>query len=493
MLDELDTYIGGIRLSSIIEIILVAAFFYACLSWFRLATTPRAARHALITIFLYAASYFLARLLGFFFVELVIERAFILFLVTLVVVFQTEIHRMINRVMTWRPFIRSQPAVESADTVVQMLTEAAFSLGSRHTGALIAIRGRESWEGRLKGGILLDGRVSLPLLYSIFDKDTPGHDGAVLIEDDRLTRFGVHLPLSPHHAASSRFSGTRHAAARGISEVTDALAICVSEEHGTVSVAEKGHLDVLSAPDELQRRLSSFWSVHYGPASKKRATRPYQQLALGALSLILAVLLWVSLTAYRPGRVFRTYFVRVELSGVPDSLWTSGPEPANAQVTLTGSSGAFRALDETGLVVAVDLDNATRGTTAIRITEENVQTPPNLEVYEIEPDVIIVRTQPIVPRTMRIQVSPTGALPASLELTGLRASPDSITVLLPASEDPARRVLPLVVDMSQIDGPTTFIHQLDLPPRWRLPPGESAEIAITVEVTRRTPSSAPAE
>src|SRR5690554_5836315 len=173
MLNQLESFFGEVTLSNILEIGIVAAFFFVWLSWFRLAVSQRAARNGLITIFLYATIYLLTRLFGLHFVELVVERSFILFLIAMIVVFQTELHRMIGRVGSWRLFTRSRTA-QSTDSTIQTLTEASFGLADRHFGALIAIRGREPWEGYIEGGHTLDGRLSLPLLYSIFDPDSPG-------------------------------------------------------------------------------------------------------------------------------------------------------------------------------------------------------------------------------------------------------------------------------------------------------------------------------
>src|ERR671919_497376 len=80
--------------------------------------------------------------------------------------------------------------------LVDTLTEAAAHMAAIKMGALSAIRGREPWDSQIHGGIEVGGPVSAPLLYSIFNPDTPGHDGAVLIEDERLTRFSAHLPLA---------------------------------------------------------------------------------------------------------------------------------------------------------------------------------------------------------------------------------------------------------------------------------------------------------
>lgn len=117
---------------------------------------------------------------------------------------------------------------------------AASKLGEMRTGALIAVKGAEPWDHHMQGGIELGGAISLPLLFSLFDHRTPGHDGALLIEGNRVTKFAVQLPLAPIPPHVIRYGGTRHAAGLGLAEVCDAFIVVVSEERGTISLAHDG-------------------------------------------------------------------------------------------------------------------------------------------------------------------------------------------------------------------------------------------------------------
>src|SRR5699024_10925097 len=128
--------------------------------------------------------------------------------------------------------------------------------------ALIVLKGKEEWDRHITGGVELQGQVSLPLLFSIFDPKTAGHDGALLIENGLITKFGTHLPLSTHLHKISR-GATRHAAALGLSERCDALVIVVSEERGVISVARQGQLIELDASSDLKSHLTEFWAELY--------------------------------------------------------------------------------------------------------------------------------------------------------------------------------------------------------------------------------------
>jgi DNA integrity scanning protein DisA with diadenylate cyclase activity len=114
-------------------------------------------------------------------------------------------------------------------------------------GALIVIPGRESIERHTEGGIEIDARLSEPLLLSLFDPNSPGHDGAVVIQGSRISAFAVHLPLSTVPAGR----GTRHAAALGLAERCDALCVVVSEERGTISLAREGAIRPIANEAQL--------------------------------------------------------------------------------------------------------------------------------------------------------------------------------------------------------------------------------------------------
>ena len=188
--------------------------------------------------------------------------------------FQADLLRLLDQIGSWSLYRRPRDGGDAPE-VTDTLTETVAHLADQHTGALIAIRGHQPWERLLRGGIRLDGRLSQPLLVSIFDDSTPGHDGVVLLEGDRVTRFAVHLPLTENLPEASRFGGTRHAAALGLAEQCDALVIVVSEERGTISVAEGEHITELATASELKERLTHFWQRHYGP---RHAIQKHQSL-----------------------------------------------------------------------------------------------------------------------------------------------------------------------------------------------------------------------
>lgn len=220
------------------------------------------------------------------------------FLVIFVIVFQREIRRFFRWFTLSRQTLERTAASLSSE-ISGVIVHAVQDMAKMKMGSLIVLSGDHPLEDSVEGGFALDGKISSPLILSIFDHTTPGHDGAMLIEGKRIKRFGVHLPLAEDFKGFSSM-GTRHRAAIGISERTDALAIVVSEERGTISVAEEGKLSVLENAGKLDDIIKRFLKE----AAEEESERPniwqyliLHNLYLKVIALGAAIVLWVALKA----------------------------------------------------------------------------------------------------------------------------------------------------------------------------------------------------
>lgn len=167
----------------------------------------------------------------------ILENLLIVLPFAVIVLFQQEIRRALvsfGRNPLWG-LAKQQKVVASFSEIVL----AATTLSTRRTGALIVIERLHGLRNYIENGISLDAVVSYDLLINIFQPDTPLHDGAVIIQDDRIAAASCFLPLTPNPELSKEF-GTRHRAALGLTEETDAVAVVVSEETGIISVAFDG-------------------------------------------------------------------------------------------------------------------------------------------------------------------------------------------------------------------------------------------------------------
>ena len=176
---------------------------------------------------------------------------FAVLVVLLVVVFQDDLRRLFEQIAVLS--LRRRPAPTPVDGIT-ILVRTLLQLAAQRTGALLVLPGREPLERHLQGGTPLDALISEALLLSIFDPESPGHDGAVVAQGNRLVRFSVHLPLSEDRTQLGT-GGTRHAAALGLAERCDALCVAGSEERGTVALASNGQLQVLEKPEHLMGAL----------------------------------------------------------------------------------------------------------------------------------------------------------------------------------------------------------------------------------------------
>ncbi len=169
--------------------------------------------------------------------------------IAIVVVFQPELRAALERVGRGR-FNRG-----SGSDPVEEIMVAVRELANARTGALLAIEGRTPIREYGSAGTELNAPVTSALLQTLFESKGPLHDGAVIIKDDVVTHAGSVFPLSDKHEGWSLRHGTRHRAALGLSEVSDALVVVISEEHGTVSIAQAGVLRTDITPTEVSKAI----------------------------------------------------------------------------------------------------------------------------------------------------------------------------------------------------------------------------------------------
>jgi diadenylate cyclase len=251
----LDTFLRGTPLTSILDIVVVAVLIY----WlFVLIRGTRAVR-ILIGLSLVALLYLAAQALDLVLLSTLLQAGAVVGLFAVVVVFQPELRRGLEQIGRMgslnRLFVSSE--VSAADTVAREVSRAARLLaGSRH-GALIVIE-RETGLHDLtaESGVPINADLHAELLATIFYHGTALHDGAVVISGNRIVAAGVLLPLSQNVLDSERY-GTRHRAAIGISEQTDALIVVVSEETGSISLVVRGRIERNLSEDRLRRRIFS--------------------------------------------------------------------------------------------------------------------------------------------------------------------------------------------------------------------------------------------
>lgn len=221
--------------TDLVDIAIVAILFYNLLLLIR----GTRAVQILLGLFAVVAVYQLAKVAHLRTLETIIESFFLLLPIAIIVLFQDEIRRALANIGRNPLLVRAHS--HRLKTALDIVARAAVALAERRLGALIVIERQEGLRNYSENGIRLDATVSLELLVNLFTRETPLHDGAVIVRGGRIAAASCFLPLSSDPNLA-REIGSRHRAAIGISEQTDAVAVVVSEETAEISLAVNGRL-----------------------------------------------------------------------------------------------------------------------------------------------------------------------------------------------------------------------------------------------------------
>ena len=245
------TFLVELRWRDAIDILLIAVVAYRILVLFRGTRTMQ----MVVGVGALVAATLVARTLELYTLQWVLDNFWSFWVIALVVVFQPELRRLLAWIGQGRVFQGIVGASrEERAQVVDEVAGVAETLAARRIGALIVLERTTGLRQYAELGVPLDALVSADLLTSVFLPYSPLHDGAVFIRDDRVVAAGCFLPLS-RNAQVARQLGTRHRAALGITEETDAVAVAVSEEKGRISIALDGRIESLAGPEMLRARL----------------------------------------------------------------------------------------------------------------------------------------------------------------------------------------------------------------------------------------------
>jgi uncharacterized protein (TIGR00159 family) len=248
-----------IRLIDLLDILLVAIIFYQLYKLIR----GTAALSIFIGIFLIYMFWLIVKALNMELIGALMGQVIGVGVIALIIVFQQEVRRFLlvigNRYMNRRRFsfgkiFSSVEEETGSPKEAEEIVRATESMASKKTGALIVLGRKSSLDIYSEGGERIDAIISAELLETIFFKNSPLHDGAVLIEDGKIFAARCPLPITDSISLPPRF-GMRHRAAIGISEHTDSLVVVVSEESGHITVAEGGQMKEHITPNELRQIL----------------------------------------------------------------------------------------------------------------------------------------------------------------------------------------------------------------------------------------------
>lgn len=249
---EVAALVPTIRIMDIVDILVVAFVIYKIILMLQTTSSARIAKSIVIILLLTA----LTSVLHMYLMNYLLDKILEIGLLALVIMFQPELRRILEKLgsKSFREILSTKQEMRNIDYVISETVKACEIMSRERTGVLIVFERTSSLEDYQKTGIVIDARVSSELLRNIFFTKASLHDGAVIIRNERIAAAGCVLPLTENRNISSDL-GTRHRAGIGMSEVSDAVVVIVSEETGTISVAISGMLKRHLAPQTLEKLL----------------------------------------------------------------------------------------------------------------------------------------------------------------------------------------------------------------------------------------------
>ncbi len=424
--------------------------------------------------------YFLARWAGLFITSWILQYLWAVILVIAVVVFQSEIRQVLERMSPLRFFL-GRP--ESLDRLMMdEVVRASFDLAHKRIGALIVFQREDILEHHLKGGIPLDGRLSYEVLFSIFLPNGPAHDGAVIIHEGRMVLVGCYLPLSDQTSLPRNF-GSRHRAGIGITEHGDAVSLIISEERGEVLLAMEGGTTPVSNPEDLKKRLEKLL-IKSQPAREKWQARLTANLLPKIISFVSVLLLWGFITGQQRAELWLT--VPLEYRNMPANMEIAGDLTNRVEVGLRGRRGMISAITPDQVRAHVDLAQSPQGSNYIHLTADNISVPLGTEIIKINPATVRVRLDEVKSRSVPVRVHFVGKLVSPLSLKSVLIEPS--TVVLQGPEGALAKVHEVFtepVDLSRVQGNGKVSLGVEIhSPSLRLAPNQPARVSVEIIVEK---------
>ncbi len=341
----------------------------------------------------------------------------------IVVVFRNEI-RSILQARNMRTILWGIPK-RPVRTPVETVAEAVFEMARRHVGGLIVLPGNEDLSEHAHGGIPWHGKISKEMIMSIFWEGNPVHDGAAIIQGDRVTEVGAVLPLTRREDLPYYY-GTRHRAAVGLAELTDALVIVVSEERGQVSAAKGQKFRTVVEKEALKEILED----HAGVSAKQGGRRKAEQLELATaavLSFLFIGGVWFSFT--RGLDTLISLEVPIEYMNRDPGLEILETSRNTVTLELSGSGSLIRSIRPDQVQVRLDLSRVRPGNNTIVLMPENVSVPPGVFLKGIRPSSVDVEMDVIIRKELPVQVDWAGKLPKDLMISDVKTDPEKVQVV----------------------------------------------------------------
>jgi len=394
-----------IRIQDLADILIMTFLLYQLYSWFRRTR----AMQVLLGLGVVTLIYFATRFLGLYMTSWILQELGTVLIVLVIVVFQAEIRQALYRFSLLRHLFGGQQTQQR--TQFQEIAETLFGFARKRTGAILVFKRSETLTDLMLNGVRLDCEISPQILEAIFSEGAPLHDGAVLVRDGRIALASCHLPLSVSPDLP-QFLGTRHRAAVGLSERTDAVVVVVSEERGEVSLVVSGDLRRVLTEEELVTALEEL--VNPGSEAPRMTLRQrlFSNLLPKSAILLIVTAFWALISSHQ-GQI-TTVTAPVRLHGLPDGLVLIRSVPEEVDVQLKSFSSLTPPPAKLDIAADIDLSGIREGQSTVRILNSDFKLPSGMVIAGFNPLSVKVVTERKVRKSVPVRVTLRGALMRSL-------------------------------------------------------------------------------
>lgn len=477
ILGTLIVYQGLLSWRSLVDIVLMTAGLFVLYRTFLRLGTWKIATGILVAV----AIYLLARLLELRTVAWVFGNFSQVAVIALIILFQPELRKFFERTAS----MRSARTRDPGDVLSRLIAYTLFTLAKENRGALVVFPGREPIEGWVSGGYPMDATPSIPLLRSIFDPHSPGHDGALIVDRGRFARLGVRLPVSESQQLSDEF-GTRHHAAMGLSEKSDALIALVSEERGRVSLFYRGEMRPLKHADELVNAIVRHWketaSYPFVLPGGQRARR--EVISQLFASLALAVVFWSMLVIGQGERLEKIITAMVDFTASPPNLVLVGEKEKEVRLHLAGTRSDLDLIDPDSFRVTIDLSKAVAGNQTFVVTSDNMRLPRGVDLLDVVPASIELSLAELTEKEIPIKPQLVGKLSAGVAIRSVVVNPSHVRVLLPPDMAQFDALMTTPIYLEGLQGRTTLYCKVIAPPALQPVDRRWPDVAVTITMDK---------
>lgn len=371
---------SSIRIQDLIDIFFLTMVTYYLYLWFR----GTKAFKALIGLMALGVIFTIAQTWGLFLTTWVFQILWQVLIILLIILFQPEIRQVLEKVSPFQRF-GWRKSTDTSDWI-KGFTKACFQMGKRRIGALLILERKDKVDEFLSGGIHIEGDPRPELLISIFNKESPIHDGAALIKYGRLVSVANYLSIETGVKLPTSY-GTRHRAALGITKRSDVLVIIVSEERGEVSLARKGAIQQVENPESLTDTLHETMDFNNKDGKSWKEYLRFLVIQRWKEKLIAFALVSIIWLVFAGQQDFESSFnVPVQFENLPKQLEIIEPQKPIVALTVRGIRKDVAVLSHRNVRVKLDLSFATPERNTFRINRWKIALPSDrIDIIKIDP------------------------------------------------------------------------------------------------------------